>query len=161
MINFYMMYNGSGLDKEEYALDIRALYEENNPTTELTKIEHIIKRDATASYLYAIRRGGRWLEGEDAIKTDPWTIVKYARIVIQSRWYTAESYIMKHPIYAYYYAKHIIKGPWYEAEPYIAKSVEMIYYYSVDCIRERWVEQEWKLSQDAALWERYKRFFKI
>jgi hypothetical protein len=73
MLNFYKFYNKVGLDKEEYGQLIEMLHI-NEYTSQITPIEHIIKRECPFAY-------------------------RYARDVIKGRWYEVEPYIQRSPLW--------------------------------------------------------------
>lgn len=50
------------------------------------------------------------------IKKVPHFAYRYAQDCIGGRWLEAEPYIITEPFYAYMYAKHIMKSRWIEAE---------------------------------------------
>jgi len=129
MINFYKLYNKTGLDKEEYSLLIEKLLDEKY-TNEISLIEHIIKKNPKNAYWYA----------EDIIK---------------GRWPEAEPVIMTRMLWAYRYAEAIIKGRWPEAEPYIMESVEYAYMYAQFVIKGRWKEAEETIMTEKYWWNKY------
>ncbi len=93
MINFYKMYNKTGLDKEEYGPLIEMLYI-NEYWDILKPIEHIIKSSPRHAYRYAMYvMWGRWIEAEQYIMKDPRSAANYATDVMKERWLEAEPII--------------------------------------------------------------------
>jgi hypothetical protein len=121
MINFYLFYNKTGLDKEEYSLLLEQLMCDEY-TKELEPIKHIIKRMPEHAYQYTYKIiGARWLDAEPYIMTDPYFALMYALYVIRGRWCEVEPVIIKNPRLAWQYALYILKSRWIVAEPYIKK----------------------------------------
>lgn len=65
---------------------------------------------------------GRFIKGEDILKTSPYFATRYSIEILQDRWLEAEPYISKSAFSSFQYAQHIIKGPWPEAESIILDS---------------------------------------
>ena len=57
--------------------------------------EPYVKDDANTAYNYAAASRQRFLEGEQAIKTDPFYATMYAKYIIKHRWPEAEAVIKK------------------------------------------------------------------
>lgn len=76
-------------------------------------------KDITARYLLS-GLPGRWKPGEEAIKDDPWWVLKYARDVIGGRWPEGEAVFKGAPIPAYKYAVNVAMERVPELEPTIA-----------------------------------------
>ena len=92
MINFYDYYNGE-LDKQHYASLIYKL-KLGFYSSELVRIQHIIKKAPYHSYHYALHViKGRWVEVEPTIMKDPFSAYRYAYLIIKGRWLEAEPYI--------------------------------------------------------------------
>jgi hypothetical protein len=79
MINFYTLYNNTGLDKDEYAPLIDQL-NDMDYNKEMSIIEHIIKKNPKYAYRYANRcLKSRWIEAEPIIMLDPYVWPDYCR----------------------------------------------------------------------------------
>ena len=139
-----------------------------------------IKRDSTYAYEYAKNIiGGRWPDGENAIKTSSYYALKYAKFILKrdkswtyksGRWPEAEPYIMKDGYEAYEYASDILameptweypKGRWPEAEPYIMQSSSGAHMYAAYILKRRWPEAEPYIEKDEYYWNKYKDKFGI
>lgn len=105
MINFYNLYNKSGLDNSDlYQDQINALgiYNFNN----VDNVMHLIKKSPQYAYNYALDViKGRWEEGEPIIMKNPSYACWYAEDVLKCRWYDAEQHIKHDNAWWNYYNK--------------------------------------------------------
>jgi hypothetical protein len=161
MINFYKLYNKTGLDKEEYSLLLEQLLDEEY-TKELELIKHIIKIMPEHAYQYAYKIiGTRWLEAEPYIMEDSYFALMYAQYVIRGRWKELESSIITNPRLVWQYALYILQSRWIEAEPCIMKVPIYASYYSAVIMRERWIEAEPYIKLEEYTWRQYCQEFGI
>ena len=73
-------------------------------------LEEIRIFNAEQAYRYAYYAiGGRWPEGEEAIKNEPLWAYHYTRFIINGRWPEGEEVIKNDPGYAYRYARDVIR----------------------------------------------------
>lgn len=135
MINFYSLYNNTGLHKEpEYRTIITKFFntEPDERTKPLVKIEHIIRTSPVVASYYAVKvLKVRWPEAEPYIKTHAFSTVYYIENVIKERWHEGESSFITNPEFAFQYAKNVIKGRWPEAEEYIKQDNFWWTYYKI------------------------------
>lgn len=147
---------------------------------DLKPVIEIIKSSPQYSYEYAVDIiGGRWPDGENAIKTVPHTALRYIKQILKrdpnwpyksGRWPDAEPYIMRNGYIAYQYASDILKleptwnypkGRWPDAEPYIMKDAAGAYMYAAYILKRRWESAEPYIMKDDWAWEKYKAKFGI
>jgi hypothetical protein len=147
---------------------------------DLKPVIEIIKSSPHYSYVYAVDIiGGRWPDGENAIKTDPHLALRYIKQILtrdpnwpykSGRWPDAEPYIMRNGYIAYQYASDILKveptwnypkGLWPDAEPYIMKDSAGAYMYAAYALKRRWESAEPYIMKDEWTWGKYKAKFGI
>ena len=107
------------------------------------EVEDIIATNPEYAYKYAMYAiKGKWLQGEDAIYTDPTVATAYVIHVLgKKRCRRLEKLIWDDPINAFNYAMHVIGGRWRKAEPYIASS-DMALYYATHIMKGRFPQGE-------------------
>ena len=96
----------------EQAKEHGACSHETDAILSYTDVTELLKDENAHYWAYWYTRfviKGRWVEGEEIIKTDPEWAYCYAHDVIKGRWPEGEEIIKTSPEYSYYYARDVIK----------------------------------------------------